>query len=239
MPNAVRLLPLKSAGGAANMAADEVMLRAAADGEASLRCYTWSEPTLSLGYFQLSADARFAAIPWLRRASGGAALVHDRELTYALALPASWQRRGESWVCRMHRVIAQVLIAAGVTAEGSVCGAEKKLGPVLCFLHHTPGDLILDGHKIVGSAQRKQRGAVLQHGGILLAQSNHAPMLPGIRELTGVELQPAELAETIQREWERETGWRLTPAEWTDAERGQIEELIATKYSSSSWNGKR
>src|SRR5262245_34911225 len=106
--SAIRVLPLESADGATNMAADEALLESAGHGVASLRFYTWNEPMLSLGYFQLEADRRLipglADLASVRRASGGSALVHDRELTYALALPAGppWQRRGEAWVCKMH-----------------------------------------------------------------------------------------------------------------------------------------
>src|SRR5262245_31012710 len=131
MPCSVRLLSLQPAGGAANMAADDALLEAAARGIASLRFYTWDPPTLSLGYFQ-SATERLPGLPWVRRASGGAALVHDKELTYCLALPAGapWQRqRGESWICRFHAIIAAALERLGINAD-KLCGAEQKLGPV-------------------------------------------------------------------------------------------------------------
>src|SRR5262249_54297242 len=104
----VRVLPLETADGPTNMAADEVLLEAAVAGSASLRFYTWSEPTLSLGYFQHEAlrhtDASLAGLPWVRRPSGGATLVHHHELTYALALPAGfdWQPKSQSWLCRFH-----------------------------------------------------------------------------------------------------------------------------------------
>src|SRR4051794_38575411 len=94
-----RLLPFESADGAGNMAADEVLLQAAAAGMAGLRFYEWSKATLSLGYFQPAAerlhDVKLAKLPWVRRPTGGEALVHQHELTYALALPAGlpWQRR--------------------------------------------------------------------------------------------------------------------------------------------------
>src|SRR5207248_2853500 len=96
------------------MAADEVLLEGAAAGAASFRVYEWAEPTLSLGYFQAAAvrksDPLLETLPYVRRASGGATLVHDRELTYALTLPAGapWQRRGESWVRRMHDILRDV-----------------------------------------------------------------------------------------------------------------------------------
>src|SRR5262249_20087454 len=102
----VRLLPLEIADGATNMAADEVLLEGAVAGTAALRFYGWSEPTLSLGYFQPESerhtDAQLSPLPVVRRATGGSALVHDHELTYALALPAGfdWQPKGVSWACR-------------------------------------------------------------------------------------------------------------------------------------------
>ncbi len=95
--NAVRLLPFATADGPHNMAADESLLEAAIAGAASLRFYGWSVPTLSLGYFQPQsvrlADSRLTGLPWVRRPTGGAALVHHHELTYAVALPAGrpWQ----------------------------------------------------------------------------------------------------------------------------------------------------
>ncbi len=182
----LRLLPLEAADGATNMAADEALLEAAVAGVASLRFYTWSEPTLSLGYFQAESvrqsDPALARLPYVRRPSGGSALVHDRELTYCLALPAGfdWQPKGQSWLCRFHGFIAAALSELEIAAKPSLCDEQRKLGEVLCFLHHTPGDLILNEAKIAGSAQRKQRGALMQHGAILLAGSPAAPALPGL-----------------------------------------------------------
>ena len=82
------------------MASDDTLLESAAAGVASLRFYGWREPTLSLGYFQPSAPARaypgLGGLAWVRRPTGGAALVHHHELTYALALPPgpTWQPPG-------------------------------------------------------------------------------------------------------------------------------------------------
>ena len=241
----IRLLPFASADGAANMAADEVLLDAAAGGTASIRFYAWDSPTLSLGYFQPESarrtDPRLASLPFVRRASGGSTLVHDRELTYALALPAGapWQRRGESWVCRMHQIIATALQKFGSAPCEFVGNTEKKLGDVLCFLHHTPGDVILRGHKVVGSAQRKQRGAMLQHGAILLAQSAHTPSLPGLLELAGVSASMAELSAAVLRAFGANTGWAVERGDWTLAERQRTQELAESKYSSREWNEKR
>ncbi len=227
------------------MAADETLLQAAAGGTASFRLYGWSQPTLSLGYFQCStirrASPRLSELAWVRRASGGAALVHHLEVTYTLALPAGapWQRSGESWLRRMHGLLADALSSLGVSVR--MCGdqEEKKLDPVLCFLHHTPGDLLLGDAKIVGSAQRKQRGALMQHGSILLAASPWTPNLPGIGELAGVSLSTEMLNRAVTEQLAKQTGWQLLSSEWTPVERERIEALAAEKYSQLPWNNKR
>jgi lipoate-protein ligase A len=244
-PPHCRLLPFHVGAGAWNMAADETLLEAAAEGVASIRLYGWAQPTLSLGYFQGNASSRayprLGELAWLRRPSGGAALVHHLELTYALALPPGlpWQKRGESWLRRMHSILADALASLGVSVR--LCGddEEKKLGDVLCFLHHTPDDLLLADAKIAGSAQRKQRGALLQHGSILLAASPYTPLLPGIRELTGVNLSVESLNAAAIAQLTEQTGWQFVSAEWTARERERIDELTTGKFSSPAWNEKR
>jgi lipoate-protein ligase A len=241
----VRLLPLEVRDGPGNMAADEVMLDAAVAGQASLRFYKWQPATLSLGYFQphsvRESDPQLSSLPFVRRPSGGATLVHDQELTYALVLPTGtqWQPRGQSWLCRVHEIIAEALRSFGVETQTVACGQEKKLGSVLCFQHQTPGDLVLNGHKIVGSAQRKQRGALLQHGAILLVQSTNTPALPGIRELFNVRIKPEELAGRLQQEFARQTGFMPQSAVWLAAELERIAEVASQKYASGDWNRKR
>jgi lipoate-protein ligase A len=239
---AVRLLPFETLPGPAQMAADEAMLHTAAErGVASLRFYAWSEPTVSLGYFQPAADRAGFPLPWVRRATGGAALVHHHELTYALALPPGrdWHDPGRNWTCRMHHTIRDALAPRGVRLRAVVCGEEKKLGPVLCFLHQTPGDLLCDGAKVVGSAQRKQKGAVLQHGGILLRRSEFAPALAGVAELSGVDLSADEVMRAVAGRFAADTGWPLEPGEWTADDLARRAEVGRDKYAAAAWNDKR
>lgn len=233
----IRLLPFAGADGPTNMAADEALLETASErGVASLRFYTWSVPTLSLGYFQSIAKPQATrGLPCLRRSTGGAAIVHHHELTYALALPAGkeWYSR-ESWICRFHHLLRDVLADAGVTAHAVLCGEEKKLGEVLCFLHQTPGDLLIDGSKVAGSAQRKRKGALLQHGSILLGQSEHAPMLAGINDFAGkVLFTPERLAESLAKRFTTELG------DWTEEESKRIAAIRDEKYANAAWNEKR
>jgi lipoyl(octanoyl) transferase len=240
-----RLISFHVAAGAWNMAADETLLEAAISGSASFRLYGWSQPTLSLGYFQSSAGSRayprLGELAWVRRPSGGAALVHHHELTYALALPPGlpWQKGGESWLKTMHGILRDALGGLGVSVR--LCGEseERKLGDVLCFLHHTPGDLLIGEAKVAGSAQRKQRGALMQHGSILLAASPFTPQLPGIREMTGTSLAAESPGAAVSEQLKDHTGWRLVPTEWTPEEREHIEKLACDKYSHPAWNSKR
>src|SRR5262249_6707476 len=227
-----RLLPYAVADGASNMAADEVLLEAAAAGRASLRFYGWSEATLSLGYFQSEAlrhqNEHLRALPFVRRPTGGDALVHHHELTYAVALPAGlpWQDPQEpvtAWLRRIHAIIAATLAGLGIRSVLSP-GVDKPLDGILCFQHITPGDPVIGTEKVAGSAQRRQRGALLQHGALLLAQCPYTPALPGIYELSGCRLAPADLCDALCREWVRQTGWVLSPGEWTAAETLRREE---------------
>jgi lipoate-protein ligase A len=238
-----RLLPTQISNGPEQMAVDELLLEQAANqGLATLRFYMWECPTLSLGYFQASAPAlaAFPGVPWVRRPSGGAALLHHIELTYALALPAGrqWQpASGQNWICRMHHIIRQTLEAFGV--RGSLCAQEEKRGEILCFLHHTPGDLLVAGHKVVGSAQRKLRGAVLQHGGILLMSSHHTPQLPGIVDLGGPPRLFDELAPALRAAFHAATAWELQPGSLSESERQRVAEIRQQRYESDEWNRRR
>ena len=237
--NICRLLPYQVADGPHNMAADEALLESACAGVASLRVYGWSPATLSLGYFQSHHVREPIALPYVRRPSGGMALVHHHELTYALALRAGrpWQD-GRSWLTRMHEIIAAALAELGVTVQAHRPPDQHAPGP-LCFRHFTSGDLLIGSAKVVGSAQRRQRGAILQHGGILLAQSPFAPELPGIRELSGRSLGFEETAAAIQQAFASDTGWDIVTSRWTADEQSRIEELANEKYARPEWKDRR
>jgi lipoate-protein ligase A len=227
------------------MALDEALLRSALDRQvASLRFYKWTEPTISLGYFQAHADrlndSLLADCAWVRRPTGGAAILHHLEITYALALPAGspWHT-SESWLCRFHHAVAAALTGFGATPQAVVCGEEKKLGPFLCFQHQTPGDLLLDGHKVVGSAQRRPHGATMQHGSILLRRSPNAPVLPGINDLAATAIEENELVTAIGSELAASTGWTIVPDDWSELEKRNAVDIEREKYATMEWNAKR
>jgi lipoyl(octanoyl) transferase len=236
------LWPFTVADGPTNMATDEFLLLAAERGSPTLRFYGWSEPTLSLGYFQSEkirhADPLLAGLPCVRRPSGGSALVHHHEVTYALGLPASWLT-GPSWACQMHLIIRAALLTLGVDARLSGCNGPGGFEGSLCFHHFTAGDVLVGSAKVAGSSQRKRRGAMVQHGGILLAQSPHTPSLPGIKELTGRQLTPAQVCAEVTTQFAATTEARLVDFAIRDLDRRCIAAMASQKYALPSWTCKR
>ena len=173
-----------------------------------LRIYRWSEPTLSLGHFQRVEDLALAAdtqanpqlreIPWVKRKTGGGAILHDLELTYSIIVPATWSfqagtvrtlpdRSGsfdpskghsEGLYRAVHDSVVSGLIELGISASLSesctckVAGRESTEGePFLCFHRRTPVDVVVGEHKVLGSAQRRSRFGLLQHGSLLIRSS--------------------------------------------------------------------
>jgi lipoate-protein ligase A len=140
----------------------------------------------------------------------------------------------------VHRLLRDVLLDRGVESRVVVCGEEVKRGEVLCFLHHTAGDLAMGESKVAGSAQRKMRGALLQHGSLLLRRSEFAPQLPGMCDLAGRDLfAPKELAELLTAKFAASTGATIEPDDWTAAERDRTAAIRAAKYANAEWNGRR
>lgn len=240
----IRMIHDEPAPGDWNMAVDEALAESVArSGVPVLRFYGWSAPTLSLGYFQRAADRALHPAsqncPMVRRASGGGAILHDRELTYCLVLPNAdpRARRPRGLYMVVHQSLQRHLAERDVRAE--LQPRTLKSDEFLCFARRAEGDMLLNSQKICGSAQRRHSGSVAQHGSILLAESPRAPELPGILELSGVNFARAALAE----EWGRRLGvdLDLTPqaSELTTGESEAAEILRLRKFASAAWNEKR
>lgn len=137
----------------------------------TLRLYTWDTPTLSIGHFQPLDDIDTAAcvrhgVDVVTRPTGGAALLHGGDLTYAVAMPIARARRS---VQVIYDDIASALIAglARLGVEATVARAHGERGAV-CFAAQVGADLRVGRRKVCGSAQVRRRELVLQHGSILL-----------------------------------------------------------------------
>ena len=191
----MRLILDPPASGRANMALDEALLESAARGlvPPTLRLYTFDPPALTLGRAQLLSDVALdacadAGVDVVRRPTGGRAVLHDRDLTYCVVMPISpGETIGDSYG-RLSVAIARAISSLGMPAAivpGSLDRARSKatirraspMGspgearerPADCFAVSTVADLVVDGRKIVGSAQVRRHGFLLQHGSIRLA----------------------------------------------------------------------
>lgn len=243
-----RLIVDGPAAGAWNMAVDELLLEEAASAErATLRFYEWSQPTLSLGYFQPIAQ-RAAHLPSrncaiVRRCTGGGAILHDRELTYSLTLPSKHPLAADT--IALYRKLHGALVAAlgSLGAEAAInetrCGHAPDHEPFLCFERREVGDVLIGRAKIAGSAQRRRHGGLLQHGSVLLARSQAAPELPGVEELTGRPLRPAELRGVWRNELADRLELRFEPATLDGQQRRRVEAIAAERYADAGWTGKR
>ncbi len=172
--------------GPGNMAADELLAdEAERRGGPVVRIYGWTTTTVSLGAFQPLAEAEacpaIAGLPLVRRPSGGGAIIHGSDLTYAAAVPKGhpWGSTPQALYDAMHEAMATVLGQMGVAARLHVpTDADPPADAFLCFARRSAGDLVTPPHgspasggdaKIMGSAQRRLGTAVLQHGSLLLA----------------------------------------------------------------------
>jgi lipoate-protein ligase A len=245
----LRVIVDRPGAGDWNMALDEALAeQAEAQGIATLRLYAWEPATLSLGYFQ-RYDERVGHLPsrelaCVRRPSGGGAIVHDRELTYSLAIPdARGQKsRREALYRIVHAAIIEVFAACGANLD--VCGsttAKRGAGsePFLCFERRAAGDLLCGSAKVVGSAQRRNRGAVLQHGSILLGKSPHAPDLPGIEDLSSRTIERELLADSLAQVIGSALNMSPQSVGIEDSTRGRADELVAAKYANTAWTHRR
>ena len=134
----------------------------------------------------------------------------------------------------MHDAIRASLAEFGVSSALLGCGREQGRGRFLCFEHLTPGDVVVDTSKVVGSARRKRGTAVLQHGSILLAASPFAPQLKGIFDRGGVRPTPAELAEVIARRFAQSTGWAFH-----EIDASVLRQTKNDRYCDVAWNERR
>jgi lipoate-protein ligase A len=207
-----------------NMALDEALL-ASAEPRPTLRFYTWEPPALSLGYFQRFAELEPIAggNVLVRRFSGGGAIHHADELTLSIAAPAGHALfRGavrDSYE-RIHDLLARGFAELGVSATLRGTGAVRsdRAESGMCFHRSTPLDLVWDGRKGVGSAQRRRSGRVLHHGSIKLGASALEEGVAALRT-HAPRLDAVALARALQATFERELGLAFAREEPSPAER--------------------
>ncbi|MEQ8791867.1 MAG: lipoate--protein ligase family protein [Pirellulaceae bacterium] len=244
----MRLIVDEPAPGPWNMAVDAALLASAEEAERpTLRFYGWSSATLSLGYFQPLAERRRHAAsidcPVVRRATGGGAIVHDRELTYSYTAPLS--DRFASHAARVYDLIHEALIdslaALGIEAHqwGNQPTAGESPPAFLCFQRRSEHDVLVAGAKVAGSAQRRRHGALLQHGSLLLAKSECAAELDGLAELVGRQVFATDMVERWSSAIARRLNMKIQSSELSSDEKEAAKTIETNTFGAPCWTSRR
>jgi hypothetical protein len=211
-------------GPAFNMALDEALLEVMPRLQKPvLRFYGWTEPAATFGYFQKFAEVEHSTPlrPLIRRPTGGGIVPHDADWTYSLVFPPGhkWHslRAEESYRC-VHEWIQSAFARLDVATELAHCG--RKSAPGQCFVGHEKSDLLWQGRKIAGAAQRRNRSGQLIQGSV-------QPPPVGLR----------------RADWQ-EAMCDVTGAAWRDFQsdpglRERVKVLVAQKYSQKTFLERR
>ncbi len=248
------------------MAVDEAMARAVGDGQApaTLRLYAWGAPTVSLGYFQRAPGGvdletcRRRGIGLVRRITGGRAVLHADELTYSVAVPLvdPWRSLPVPEVfARISCGLVAGLKRLGLTASLGESQSAGGDGPAsgACFLLRRMPAILVDGRKLIGSAQRRWDRSLLQHGSLLLDFDPrlHQLVFPAwprtdpeagvtcLRALLGGLPPVRDLASALSAGWGEAFGAPCVPGELLATERKTAEDLAHGRYGSPAWTFQR
>ncbi|HLF28112.1 MAG TPA: biotin/lipoate A/B protein ligase family protein [Anaerolineae bacterium] len=243
------------------MAIDEAILRGVADGSAppTLRFFAWQPACLSLGQAQPFADVdveacRALGVEVVRRPTGGRAILHVDELTYSVTAPET-EARVQGGIVESYRRLSEGLLAGLLRIGIPVQQVERPeshdrdQGPV-CFEAPSNYEIVFDGHKLVGSAQMRKNGVMLQHGSLPLVgdiaricsvlQSRPDPERVRARAITiaravGCVVPYPEAAQQLAEGFKAALNLKLEPGDLTAQERDWAEKLRREKYASDAW----
>jgi len=268
-----RLIDSALADGATNMATDETLQLSCRDGQSPpvLRFYGWAPPTLSLGFFQKAEkevdleEVNRQNIHLVRRPTGGRAVLHHQELTYSLIVPEDHPLMPRT-VTDSYRVISSGLLEGfrllGIPAQlsGETTIRARDFRSSACFEAPSSYELVVGGKKIVGSAQVRKDGILLQHGSIMLdldtamlirllrirdsrtagrMQQMLHEKATSIREVTGNVPGYQELTDAFTRGFSKALRVNFQPAELTEQELETVNLLRRDKYAHPSWTFRR
>lgn len=271
-----RLLNTGFSSPAYNMAVDEAILLSHSRGlvPPTVRFFGWNPPTLSIGYFQratqeIDLDAlRAQGLGFVRRPTGGRAVLHDKELTYSVIVSEDYPNMPSS-INESYRVLSMGLLEGfrelGLHAEMVTLGEEaekKKYESMSSACFDTPSwyELVVEGRKIAGSAQTRQHHTILQHGSILLdldieqlfsvlvfssdrirhfMKEQFKEKAVSIKDVSGRLVSYEEARQAFAAGFARGLGINLVPSELTPEELELVEQLVRDKYATDSWNYKK
>jgi lipoate-protein ligase A len=240
------------------MARDEALAACVRADGGVIRLYRWDPPTVSFGRNQPARNrfdvdgARARGIEFVRRPTGGRAVLHDQEVTYAAIFPKRAFPTPRDAYRSLHRGLALGLgrldVDARVVGEGEGRVLPPDAGP--CFRAPAPGELVVGGRKVVGSAQVRIGEAILQHGSILMGGSQEILADLG-DEAQGSDLPPVTLSEilggapdaedlmaAVRSGLEAHLGGEWKESDFTDQELAEAESLLP-RYRSEAWTWRR
>lgn len=260
-----------------NMALDEALLDLHSQGAIPpvIRFYEWNPATLSIGYFQ-SAEKdidlemlKEQKLGFVRRPTGGRAVLHESELTYSIIVTEQYPEMPAT-VTEAYRVLSEGLLLGfqnlGLDAYFSIPDTEEKQADLkkpksaVCFDAPSWYELVVEGKKVAGSAQTRQKGVILQHGAILLdldeekllsvfkfsspeAKEKMRQKLPekavAINRLTDKEITITQCIEAFKKGFEEALEIELIPYQLTEEQLQYVKMLEETKYSNDEWNFKK
>ena len=267
-PNLWRLLLTPEAPGAWNMAVDEAILEAATHREVlpTLRLYAWNPPCLSLGYAQPISDvdeSRLEKFGWdlVRRPTGGRAILHTDELTYSVCGPEDEPVLAGDILSSYKRLSSAILaaieqIGISVQALPQKKNANSKSPEPVCFEVPSNYEITADGKKLVGSAQARRQGGVLQHGTLPLygdltrivqvlsfpsqtsreqAAERLLSRAATLHTALGEIVSWKQAADSFIQAFQNTLDLELAPGQLTEAERTRAEQLVDKKYGNPAW----
>jgi len=237
--------------GAMNMAFDHALTTSPRRGEGVLRLYSWASPTVSFGRHEPASGAydaeagKASGIGFVRRPTGGRAVYHDAELTYAVVLPDRTSGGPKGVYSKINEGLALGLKQLGVDASVAAAGVVLAPDAGPCFQVPAPGEILAGGQKLVGSAQVRIGSSLLQHGSIILDgdQSQLSRLCPGagpiqapasLRALIG-EVSTWDLAEALTGGLEASLGGVWEEGEYRSGEIEEAEWLEKERYGSEEW----
>ncbi|MCP4711033.1 MAG: lipoate--protein ligase family protein [Planctomycetes bacterium] len=250
----LRILIDQRREGAENMGVDEAILESVNAGKSpvTLRFYGWREPTISLGYFQkyqefAGQDQEIRNLALVRRQTGGGAILHDDELTYSLVVPLAGKEETEieNLYRLMHDAFTEALgkWSAAVRYRGNqgnsrTAAVNSQRGAFFCFARDHHLDLVIDQDKLLGSAQRRLKHAVLQHGSLILGSRFKQQTCAELKKAIGKDLALSELINPVIDRVGVKLGLRIEKGTLSPAE-GERAESLRQKYASDTWNRRR
>lgn len=252
-----RFLNSPAGDGPGNMALDEALMgRATRTGEAVFRVYSWRAPTLSLGRnqrargaYDLDAANRLG-VAFVRRPTGGRALLHDHEVTYSATLPTATADDAATAYAFINGVLLGALTRLGVAARLATGTESIPPGVRPCFDAPSENEIVVGTRKLVGSAQWRRGGALLQHGSILVRDDqavigdlmhdgwSDPPVAATLAQSLGREPSASEVANAIAASLEMAVGAAPRVLDPEPEVRAAADALY-TAYLDDSWTWRR